>query len=69
MDYSEYYSSNPLEYPYITLFNESALLDAKYVNVKNASAMNAYETGGFSWNEYYDQLMRKPTVRSPIVPY
>jgi hypothetical protein len=69
MDYAGYYSSNPVQYPYITVFNPDALLDNKFVNVKNANAMNAYQTGGFSWNEYYGGLMRKPSVRSPILPY
>lgn len=69
MDFSHYYSHNPLQYPYITIFNSQDLLDNKFVNVKNAQAMNAYQTGGFSWNEYYSTLLRKPAVRSPILPY
>lgn len=69
MDFAHYYRHNPLYYPYITIFNSQDLLDNKFVNVKNAQAMNAYQTGGFSWNEYYDSLLRKPAVRSPIVPY
>ena len=69
MGFAYYYSNNPLQYPYITIFNLQDLLDAKFVNVKNAQAMNAYQTGGFSWNEYYNTLLRKPSVRSPIVPY
>lgn len=68
MGFAYYYSHNPLHYPYITIFNSQDLLDHKYVNVKNAQAMNAYQTGGFSWNEYYGTLLRKP-ARSPIVPY
>ena len=31
--------------------------------------MNAYETGGLSWDEYYNSLLRKPTNRSRIVTY
>lgn len=69
MDYAEYYNSKPWEYPYITVFNSERLLDEKYVNIKNASAMNAYETGGLSWDEYYNSLLRKPTNRSRIVTY
>ena len=69
MGFAYYYSNNPLHYPYITIFNSRDLLDNKFVNVKNAQAMNAYQTGGFSWNEYYSSLLRKPAVRSPIVPY
>lgn len=69
MDFAQYYDSNPLHYPYITIFNPDSLLDAKFVNVKNANAMNAYQTSGFSWNEYYAQLLRKPVNRSTIVPY
>lgn len=69
MDYAEYYNSKPWEYPYITIFNSERLLDEKYVNIKNASAMNAYETGGLSWDEYYNSLLRKPTNRSRIVSY
>ncbi len=69
MDFSQYYSGNPLDYPYITVFNTDELLDNKFVNIKNAQAMNAYQTGGFSWDEYYHTLQRKPSVRSPIVPY
>lgn len=69
MDYAEYYNSKPWEYPYITIFNSERLLDEKYVNIKNASAMNAYETGGLSWDEYYNSLLRKPSNRSRIVSY
>lgn len=69
MDYAEYYSDKPWEYPYITIFNSDRLLDEKYVNVKNANAMNAYETGGFSWNDYYGSLLRKPSASSRIVSY
>ena len=69
MDYSEYYSSKPWEYPYITIFNSDELLDAKYVNIKNANAMNAYQTGGASWDEYYNSLLRKPANRSRITSY
>lgn len=69
MDYAEYYSSKPWEYPYITVFHSDRLLDEKYVNIKNASAMNAYETGGFSWNEYYNSLPRKPLNRSRVISY
>lgn len=69
MGYANYYSRNPIQYPYITIFNVEALLDSKFVNVKNANAMNAYNAGGFSWNDYYNSLERKPQVRSPIVPY
>lgn len=69
MDYAEYYNSKPWEYPYITIFNSERLLDEKYVNIKNASAMNAYETGGLNWDEYYNSLLRKPSNRSRIVSY
>lgn len=69
MEYAQYYSRNPLQYPYITIFNTDKLLESKFVNVKNASSMNAYQAGGMSWDEYYDQLQRKPVIRSPIVPY
>lgn len=69
MDFAQYYGNNPLQYPYITVFNADAIFDAKFVNVKNANAMNAYQTGGLTWDEYYQTLMRKPFVRSPYVPY
>lgn len=69
MGYAQYYSNNPLEYPYVTVFNADDIFDNKFVNAKNASAMNAYQTGGLSWDEYYQTLQRKPSVRSPIVPY
>ena len=69
MDYAEYYNSKPWQYPYITIFNSDRLLDEKYVNVKNANAMNAYETGGFSWNDYYNALLRKPSGSNRIVSY
>ncbi len=69
MVYANYYSRNPIEYPYITVFDVEALLDSKFVNVKNANALNAYNAGGFSWNDYYNSLQRKPQTRSPILPY
>lgn len=69
MDNAQYYSRNPLHYPYITVFNSSAVMDAKFVNVKNAQAMNAYQAGGLSYDAYYRQLQRKPSVRSTILPY
>ena len=69
MSYAQYYDNNPLRYPYVTVFNPDAIFDSKFVNVKNANAMNAYQTGGLSWDEYYATLQRKPTVRSPILPY
>lgn len=69
MDYAQYYSSNPLHYPYVTVFNTDRILEEKFVNVKNATAMNAYQAGGMSWDEYYDSLQRKPVNRSPLVPY
>ncbi len=69
MDFAGYYGSNPLNYPYVTLFNAETLLDHKFVNVKNAKAMNAYAAGGFNWDDYYESLQRKPQSRSPIVPY
>ncbi len=69
LGFAEYYGNNPLQYPYVTVFNPDTLLDHKFVNVKNANAMNAYQTSGFSWDEYYDTLQRKPSVRSPILPY
>ncbi|MCL1964121.1 MAG: EpsG family protein [Firmicutes bacterium] len=69
MNFAEYYESSPLRYPYITVFNVDDLLDNKFVNVKNAAAMNAYRVGGSSWDEYYNAMQRKPSVRSPIVPY
>jgi len=69
MGFADYYSRNPLDYPYITVFNMNDLLDNKFVNVKNANAMNAYRVGGSSWDEYYSAMQRKPSVRSPILPY
>lgn len=66
---AQYYSRNPLHYPYITVFNTADLLNEKFVNVKNAQAMNAYKAGGLSYDEYYRQLMRKPVSRSTILPY
>jgi len=69
MHFAEYYNKNPLQYPYITVLNMDDLLDNKFVNVKNANAMNAYRVGGSSWDEYYDTMQRKPSARSPIVPY
>lgn len=69
MDFAQYYSNNPLQYPYVTIFNADKIFDSKFVNVKNANAMNAYQTGGLSWDEYYQTLLRKPNNRSPIVPY
>lgn|GEM_PF-2539623 len=66
---AQYYSRNPLRYPYITVLSATDLLDHKFVNVKNAQAMNAYQAGGVSYDEYYRQLLRKPSVRSPILPY
>lgn len=69
MGFAQYYNSNPLQYPYITVFNTDAVFDQKFVNVKNANAMNAYQAGGQSWDDYYQSLLRKPNVRSPIVPY
>lgn len=69
MDFAQYYNSNPLQYPYITIFNQDELLKSKYVNVKNANAMNAYHISGATWDEYYETLQRKPSSRSIIVPY
>lgn len=69
MGFAQYYGSNPIHYPYVTVFNVDALLENKFVNVKNANAMNIYATGNFSWDDYYAQLQRKPVVRSPLVPY
>ena len=31
--------------------------------------MNAYQTGGASWDEYYNSLLRKPANRSRITSY
>ncbi len=69
MDFAQYYDSNPLHYPYITVFNPDKLLNEKFVNIKNVNAMNAYQTSGFSWNNYYAHLQRKPVNRSTILPY
>ncbi len=69
MDFAQYYDNNPLRYPYITIFNPDKLLNEKFVNIKNVNAMNAYQTGGFSWNNYYEHLQRKPINRSTILPY
>lgn len=69
MGYAQYYESNPLKYPYITVFNPDRVFDSKFVNVKNAGALNAYTTTGMSWDEYYESLQRKPNVRSIITPY
>lgn len=69
MGFAQYYSSNPLHYPYITVFNMDTLMDSKFVNVKNANAMNAYRVGGSSYDEYYESMQRKPSVRSQILPY
>lgn len=65
----QYYSRNPIEYPYITVFNTGDLMDKKFVNVKNAQAMNAYKAGGLSYDEYYRQLQRKPVARTTYLPY
>jgi hypothetical protein len=69
MGFSQYYETDVLSYPYVTVFDPAQLLDVRYIPVKYEPYMNQAAYGQFDFEEYYRQVPRKPSLTSPVLPY
>ncbi|MEG0767661.1 MAG: EpsG family protein, partial [Clostridia bacterium] len=69
MGFSEYYSHNPLQYPYITVFAPDMLMNERYIAIKFEPYMNEAHYDRFDFDEYYRRVLRKPNLTGPALPY
>ncbi|MDR2506054.1 MAG: EpsG family protein [Oscillospiraceae bacterium] len=69
MQFGQYFSNNPLEYSYITIFDPAQIMEKRYIPVAFEPYMNQAAYGEFDFNEYYRKVLRKPSHNSPYLPY
>jgi len=69
MSFGQYFSNNPLEYSYITIFDPAQIMEKRYVPVQYETWMNQAAYGEFDFNEYYRKVLRKPSINAPYLPY
>ena len=69
MSFGQYFSNNPIEYSYITIFDPAKIMDERYIPIQYEPYMNQAAYGDFDFNEYYRKVLRKPSINAPYLPY